>query len=114
MAKAKLNRVPPASGRSEPAGRFKPTAGNILLEPEEATRQTPSGIVLPEGAGEKPQRGKVLGVGPDEITDSGGKRTPPCKVGDLVYYKKWGGNEIKINGKDYLFVKFEDILAIEG
>lgn len=93
---------------------LKPTAGNILLEPEEATRQTPSGIVLPESAGEKPQRGKVLAVGEVEITDSGAKRETPCRVGDLVYYKKWGGNEIKINGKEYLFVKFEDILAVES
>lgn len=91
-----------------------PTAGNILLEPEEAVRQTASGIVLPETAsGEKPQKGKVLSIGPDEVTDSGAKKTAPCKVGDRVYYKKWGGNEIKIGGKEYLFVKFEDILAVE-
>lgn len=93
---------------------LKPTAGNILLEPEEAMKQTASGIVLPETAtGEKPQRGKVLSVGADEITDSGAKKTAPCKVGDTVYYKKWGGNEIKLEGKEYLFVKFDDILAIE-
>lgn len=93
---------------------LKPTAGNILLEPEEAMKKTASGIVLPETAtGEKPQRGKVLSVGTDEITDSGAKKVAPCKVGDTVYYKKWGGNEIKLEGKEYLFVKFEDILAIE-
>ncbi|MBI4058086.1 co-chaperone GroES [Candidatus Microgenomates bacterium] len=91
-----------------------PTAGNILLEPEEALRRTPSGIVLPESAEEKPQKGKVLSVGADEVTDSGAKRSAPCKVGDAVYYKKWGGNEIKIEGKDYLFVRFEDILAVEA
>jgi len=93
---------------------LKPTAGNILIEPEEALRKTASGIVLPETAEEKPQKGKVLAVGPDDITDSGTKRPSPCKVGDYVYYKKWGGNEIKIEGKEYLFVKFEDILAVES
>lgn len=93
---------------------LKPTPGNILLEPEEAIKKTASGIVLPETAtGEKPQRGKVLSVGADEITDSGAKKTAPCKVGDTVYYKKWGGSEIKLEGKEYLFVKFEDILAVE-
>lgn len=92
---------------------LKPTPGNILLEPEEAMRQTASGIVLPDTAGEKPQKGKVLAVGSDEITDSG-KKSAPCGVGDIVYYKKWGGNEIKLGGKEYIFVKFEDILAIEG
>lgn len=93
--------------------KLKPTAGYILIEPVEAERKTPSGIVLPETHEEKPQKGKVLSVGPDEITDSGQKRSAPCKTGDLVIYKQWGGNEVKIEGKEYLFVKFEDILAVE-
>jgi len=92
---------------------LKPTAGYILIEPVEAERKTPSGIVLPETHEEKPQRGKVLAVGPEEITNSGQKRIAPCKTGDFVIYKQWGGNEVKIEGKEYLFVKFEDILAIE-
>lgn len=91
-----------------------PAAGYILLIPEEAETKTASGIVLPDSAtGEKPQIGKVLAVGASEVTDSGTKREAPVKVGDKVVYKKWGGNEIKIEGKEYLFVKFEDILAIE-
>ncbi|MBI2405909.1 co-chaperone GroES [Candidatus Microgenomates bacterium] len=92
---------------------IRPTAGNVLLEPQEAVRQTPSGIVLPESAEEKPQKGKVLAVGDPDTTDSGAKKPAPCKVGNTVYYKKWGGNEIKIDGKEYLFVRFEDILAVE-
>src|SRR3989338_1335511 len=88
----------------------KPTPGNILLEPEEAMRQTASGIVLPETAGEKPQKGRVISVGADEILDNGSKRVAPCKVGDTVYYKKWGGNEIKVDGKEHILVKFDDIL----
>lgn len=91
---------------------LKPTAGYLLLEPEEAETKTASGIVLPEKTGEKPQSGKVLVIGDDEVTDGGAKRTSPAKVGDRVIYKKWGGNEIKINSKEYLFVKFEDILAV--
>lgn len=93
--------------------KLKPTAGNVLLEPEEALRETPSGIVLPEAASEKPQKGRVLAVGDPEVTDSGARRLAPCKVGDTVFYKKWGGNEIKIDAKEYLFVRFEDILAVE-
>lgn len=95
---------------------FKPTAGYILIEPVEAERKTPSGIVLPETHEEKPQKGKVLAVGPDEVCDCGCKdckKPAPCKTGDLVIYKQWGGNEVKIEGKEYLFVKFEDILAVE-
>lgn len=91
---------------------LKPAAGYLLLEPEEAETTTASGIVLPDKAGEKPQSGRVLAVGDDEITESGAKRTSPAKVGDRVVYKKWGGNEIKIDGKEYLFVKFDDILAV--
>lgn len=89
-----------------------PTAGYLLIEPAEVTKKTESGIYLPETSEEKPQKGTVLAVGDDELTDSGKLRKSPAKKGDVVIYKKWGGNEVKIDGKEYLFVKFEDILAI--
>lgn len=92
---------------------LKPVAGYLLIEPVEAETKTSTGIYLPDTASEKPQKGKVLAVGPDEVTDSGTKRKAPCEVGDIVMYKKWGGNEVKVEGKEYLFAKFEDILAIE-
>ena len=91
---------------------LKPAPGYLLLEPEEAESTTASGIVLPDTVGEKPQSGKVLAVGDDEVTDQGGKKSAPVKTGDRVIYKKWGGNEIKVNSKEYLFVKFDDILAV--
>ena len=93
---------------------LKPAAGYLLLVPLEKEEKTVGGIYLPESASEKPQKGKVLAVGDDEITDSGVKKSSPAKVGDSVIYKKWGGNEVKVNGVEYLFAKFEDILAIEG
>ena len=92
---------------------LKPTAGYILIEPSEAQNKTASGIYLPETNTEKPQKGKVLGIGEPEVTDSGVKKVSPVKVGDNVIYKKWGGNEVKVDNKEYLFVKFEDILAVE-
>ena len=92
---------------------LKPTSGYLLLEPVGAETKTASGIYLPDSASEKPQKGKVLAVGPDELTESGIKRSSPAKVGDIVIYKKWGGNEVKVDGKEYLFAKFEDILAVE-
>jgi chaperonin GroES len=92
---------------------LKPTAGVLVIEPLEAQTKTDSGIYLPESAEEKPQKGMVLAVGPEEITEQGIKRHSPAKVGDIVIYKKWGGNEVKIEGVEYLFAKFEDILAIE-
>jgi len=93
--------------------KLQPAAGYLLIEQMEAETKTASGIYLPDSAGEKPQRGKVLAVGEPEITDSGAKKTSPVKTGDIVIYKKWGGNEVKIDGKEYLFSKFEDILAVE-
>lgn len=92
---------------------LKPTAGYIIIEPLEAQTKTVSGIYLPENNTEKPQKGTVLVVGDSEILDSGSKKNSPVKVGDVVVYKKWGGNEVKVDGRDLLFVKFEDILAVE-
>ena len=91
-----------------------PTAGYILIEPSESQKRTESGIYLPDSANpEKPQKGKVLAVGEEEVLGNGVKRKSPVKAGDMVVYKKWGGNELKVDNKEYLFVKFEDILAIE-
>lgn len=90
-----------------------PTAGYVLIEPFEAETKTSSGLYLPETANpEKPQKGRVLAVGPAEITEKGIKRESPAKVGDTVVYKKWGGSEFKDGAKEYLFSKFEDILAV--
>jgi chaperonin GroES len=91
---------------------LKPTAGYLLVEPLEKEVKTASGIYLPDNAGEKPQKGKVLAAG-GSIPQDGQKVPSPAKVGDTVLYKKWGGNEVKVDGKEYLFVKFEDVLAIE-
>lgn len=102
--------MPKASGI---LSTIKPTSGYVLIEPEEATKQTSSGIYLPDSAaGDKPQQGKVLAVGPADVTEKGLKKDSPAVKGDKVIYKKWGGNEVKIDGKEYLFVKFEDVLAV--
>lgn len=89
--------------------KLVPTQGYILLEPFKVEKKTKSGIYLPDSHDEKPQQAKVMTVGSDEP-----KRKAPCKAGDTVIYKKWGGDEVKLDlsGKEYLFVKFEDILAI--
>jgi len=92
---------------------LKPTAGYVLIEPLEKEIKTSSGIYLPDNASEKPQKGKVLAVGASEITEKGTKKPSPVKVGNVVIYKKWGGNDVKIGDIEYQFLKFEDILAIE-
>ena len=92
--------------------KLQPTPGYLIIEPLEKEEKTSSGIYLPDSAGEKPQKGKVLAVGASEITENGIKRQAPAKVGDVIIYKKWGGSEVKVDNKEYLFAKFEDILAV--
>ena len=94
--------------------KLKPMPGYALIEPVEVQKQTATGIVLPDTHDEKSQKGKVIALGGPLMTDSGRKVTPEFKVGDTVIYKKWGGDEVKLDlsGKELMFVKFEDVLAI--
>jgi len=94
--------------------KLKPMPGYALIEPVEVQKQTATGIVLPDTHDEKSQKGKVIAMGGPQTTDSGKKIVPQFKVGETVVYKKWGGDEIKLDltGKEFLFVKFEDILAV--
>lgn len=92
---------------------IKPLAGYVLIEPAPKETKTASGIVLPESADEKPQEGKVIAVG-DELVEDGKIIKCPVSVGDKVVYKKWGGNEIKVEGRELLLIKFEDLMAIVG
>ena len=90
---------------------IKPLAGYSLIEPQEAEEVTVSGIVLPDTAQEKPAQGRVMAVGSPTF-DHGKEIKAEFKVGDRVIYKKWGGDEIKIGGKEYKIVKFDDVMAI--
>ena len=90
----------------------KPLADNVLIEPLQKERTTPSGIVIPDTAKEKPQEGKVVAHGPGKTDDEGKIIAIHVKDGDRVIYKKWGGNEIKVDGKEMLLVKEEDLLAV--
>lgn len=92
--------------------KIKPLLDNILIEPLEAETKLPSGIVIPDSAKEKPQEGKVVAVGSGRRDDKGNVVPMTVKVGDKVMFKKWGGTDIKLDGKDMLLVKEEDVLAI--
>ena len=91
---------------------IKPLMGYVLVEPQEAEQKTASGIILPSSAQEKPAQGKVIAIGDDLILEGGKFMSAPVKVGDVVVYKKWGGDEIKIEGKELKLVKFDDLMAI--
>ncbi|MBV6484048.1 MAG: 10 kDa chaperonin [Flavobacteriales bacterium] len=86
---------------------IKPLADRVIVEPAAAEERTAGGLIIPDTAKEKPQRGKVLAVG-------AGKPDEPMtvKVGDLVLYGKYAGTEISVEGKDYLIMREADIFAI--
>jgi len=91
---------------------LKPLGGRVVIEPIEQEEVTAGGIVLPETAKEKPQKGKVLSIGPGE-RDEDGKRIPmDVKAGDTVLFAKYSGTEIKIDNKKLLILSERDILAI--
>ena len=91
---------------------IKPLDDRVLIEPMSKEEKTKSGIVLPDTVEEKPEQGRVVAVGPGKI-DNNGKRIPmSVKVGDVVLFTKYGPNEVKIDNKEYLIAKEEDILAI--
>ncbi len=94
------------------SGSIKPLMGYVLIEPSAADTKTSSGIILPESAQEKPAMGQVLACGDEVIMDNGKTLRCPVKEGDKVYFKKWGGDEIKVGGKELKLVKFDDLMAI--
>ena len=88
--------------------KIKPLADRVLIEPMAVEEKTKSGIILPDTADkEKPEQGKVIEVGPGTS-----KKTMTVKKGDIVLFTKYGPSEIKINNKEYLIAKEDDILAI--
>ncbi len=91
--------------------KIRPLDDRVVVEPTEAEERTAGGIVLPDTAKEKPQRGTVLAVGPGRLLDSGQRGELSVSVGDEVIYGKYGGTDIEINGEDVKILRESDILA---
>ena len=91
---------------------LKPLADRVLVKPDEAEQKTASGLYIASNAQEKPQRGEVIAVGAGKVSDKGERIVPDVKVGDQVYYGKFGGNEVKVDGEECTIVRQSDILAI--
>lgn len=91
---------------------IKPLFDNVLVRPNEAMEKTASGILLPESVKEKPQIGKVMAVGDGAAASDGKVTKVQVKVGQEVYFKKWGGNEVKVGDEEWVILKQEDILAV--
>ncbi len=91
---------------------LKPLGNRVVVEPLEQEEITPGGIVLPETAKEKPQKGKVLSVGPGDRDEAGKRIAMDVSVGDTVLFAKYSGTEIKLDGKKLLILRENDLLAI--
>lgn len=91
---------------------FKPLYDRVLVERLESEEKTAGGIIIPDTAKEKPMEGKVIAVGQGTKSEKGDIIALQVKPGDKILFGKWSGNEIKLNGKDYLVMKESDIMGI--
>ena len=90
----------------------RPLDDRVLIKQSEAEERTAGGIVLPDTAKEKPQRGKVIAVGPGKLLDSGKRGEMSLKKGNEVFYAKYSGAEIKIDDEEYVIIRETDVLAV--
>jgi len=91
---------------------IRPLDDRVVVEPLESEEKTPGGIYLPDTAKEKPQKGKIIAVGPGKMLDNGERSKMPVKKGDIVLFAKFGGTEVKMGDKELLIMRESDLLAI--
>ena len=92
--------------------KIKPLSDRVVIKPADPDEKVQGGIIIPDTAKEKPQKGKIVAVGPGKVSDAGQTIAPSVKVGDMVLYGKYSGTEVTIDNEDYLIVRESDILAI--
>jgi chaperonin GroES len=91
--------------------KVRPLDDRIVVEPLEAEEKTTGGILLPDTAKQKPQRGRILAVGPGKLRDNGERSRVAVVVGDEVLYGKYSGSEVEVDGKEYKILRENDVLA---
>lgn len=101
-----------AAKKAKSAPKIRPIGGKVLIKRLEAEERTVGGIVLPDTAKEKPQRGQVIAVGQGKLLDDGSQAQFQVKKGDKVIFTSYAGTEIKVDGAEYLLMDESDILAI--
>ncbi|MHC4460150.1 MAG: co-chaperone GroES [Planctomycetota bacterium] len=92
--------------------KIRPLADKVLVQRLEAETKTAGGIVLPDSAKEKPQRGKIVSVGTGKLLDDGTRKKVQVKKGDMVLFTSYAGTDVKIDGKEYLIMDESDIMAV--
>jgi chaperonin GroES len=91
---------------------LRPLQDRVIVKQQEAEQKTKSGIFLPDAAKEKPTTGKVIAVGPGKLDDNGKPMELPVRVGDTVYYGKWSGTEVEVEGTKYVILRETDLLGV--
>jgi chaperonin GroES len=91
---------------------LKPLGDKVIVEVLSAEEKTKGGIIIPDTAKEKPQEAKVIAVGSGKVLDNGKTVAPDVKAGDIIIFGKYSGSEVKVDGKEYLIIDADDILAI--
>ena len=91
---------------------IQPLHDKVVVQRIEEQEQVRGGIIIPDTAKEKPQRGKVIAVGKGKVLPDGRRREPAVKKGDRILFSKWGGNEIKMDNQEYLILTEDEILAV--
>ncbi len=94
--------------------QLKPLNDRIVVTPVEAETKTAGGVILPDNVKEKPNQGRVVAVGPGKRLDSGEHSVPQLAIGDIVYYGKYAGTEVKVDGKEFKILREDDVLCVEG
>lgn len=92
--------------------KLKPLSNRIIVQRLEAESRTPGGVLLPDMAKEKPRRGKIVAVGPGKSLDDGGVTRMTVEKGQTVLFAAYAGNEVEVDGKQYLVMTEDDILAV--
>ena len=92
--------------------KFRPLHDRVLIKVLDSEEKTAGGIIIPDTAKEKPQEGEVVAVGPGSKSEEGKISPMDVKIGDIVLFGKWSGTEVKIDGKEYLIMKEDEILLI--
>ena len=93
--------------------KLKPLADRVIVRQSDAEEKTKSGIVLPDSAKEKPTRGKVIAVGPGKLDDKGKPMELGVRAGDTIYYGKYSGTDIEVDGQKFVILRESDILGVQ-
>ena len=94
--------------------KIRPLHDRIIIQRLDPGEQRVGGIIVPDTAKEKPQQGKVIAAGDGKIRDDGTRQSPDVKAGDVILFGKFSGQEIKLDGEDYLIMREEEVLGVIG